>query len=242
MSLRPIIGRSKAIARGMMERAAVRRTEGRRASARIELDDEVRLHLHGVGHFAEQRDGGEFCGYFEVIALDIVRHVALGQADRLEHHRQLLRLLLELDEIADLDAIARDGHAPAVHLDVAVADELARGEHGGNELRPVDDGIEPALEQSDHVRAGIASHANGFGVNAAELPLGNIAVIAAQLLLGAQLHAVVGYLAFAALPVLAGTIFAAVDWALGAAPHIFAHSAVDLVFLPVAVWPPLLSL
>src|SRR5215468_10545198 len=107
---------------------------------------------------------------------------------------------------------------------MAVADELARGEYGGNELRPIGDGIEPALEQPDHVRAGIAPHANGFGVNAAELPLGNVAVVAAQLLLGAQLYAVVRELAFAALAVLARTIFAAVDGALRAAPDILAHA------------------
>src|SRR5215475_9753829 len=118
---------------------------------------------------------------------------------------------------------------------MAVADELARGEYGGNEFRPVDDGIEPALEQPDHVRAGIAPHANGFGVDAAELPFGNVAVIAAQLLLGAQLHAVVGELAFAALAVLAGAVFAAVDGALRAAPHILAHAAVDLVLSLVAL-------
>src|SRR5215468_1493985 len=118
---------------------------------------------------------------------------------------------------------------------MAVADELARGEYGGNELRPIGDGIEPALEQPDHVRAGIAPHANGFGVNAAELPLGNVAVVAAQLLLGAQLYAIVRELAFAALAVLAGTIFAAVDGALRAAPDILAHAAVDLVFRLVAL-------
>src|SRR5262249_43123629 len=115
---------------------------------------------------------------------------------------------------------------------MAVADELARGEYGGNEFRPVDDGIEPAFEQPDHVRAGIAPHANGFGVDATELPLGNVAVVAAQLLLGAQLYAVVRELAFAGL---AGTIFAAVHGALRAAPDILAHAAVDLVFRLVAL-------
>jgi hypothetical protein len=83
--------------------------------------------------------------------------------------------------------------------------------------------------------AGIALHADGFVVDAVELPLGNIAVIAPQFLLGAQLHAVVGELAFAALAVLAGTIFAAVDGVLRAAPHILPHTAVDLVFRLVAV-------
>src|SRR5438876_12326087 len=82
---------------------------------------------------------------------------------------------------------------------------------------------------------GIALHADGFGVDAVELALGNIAVIAPQLLLGAKLHAVVGKLAFAALAVLAGTILAAVDGALGAAPNVLPHMAVDIVLRLVAL-------
>src|SRR5262249_35009064 len=74
--------------------------------ARIELDHEVRLHLHGVGHVGKLRDAGELRRHFRMVDLDIVRHVALGQRDRLEYDRELLRLLLDLDQIADFDAIA----------------------------------------------------------------------------------------------------------------------------------------
>ena len=74
-----------------------------------------------------------------------------------------------------------------------------------------------------------------FLVDAAELPLGNVAVIAAQLLLGLELHAVVGELGLAALAVLAGAVFALVDGALRAAPDILAHAAVDLVLRLVAL-------
>src|ERR1700676_5558208 len=83
--------------------------------------------------------------------------------------------------------------------------------------------------------AGIALHPDRFLIDVAELALGDIAVIAAQLLLGAQLHAVIGELALAALAVLAGAVFAAVDGALGAAPHILAHAAIDLVLRLVAL-------
>src|SRR5262245_30072790 len=207
----------------------------RSASARIELDHQVRLHLHGVGHLGELRDAHELRRHLGVVDLDVVRYVALAEPGRFEHQRELLRLVLELDQVADLDPIARDGDAPAVDLDVAVVDELACREHRGDELGAIDHGIEPALEQPDHVRAGIALHADGLGVDAAELPLGDIAVIAAQLLLGAQLHAVVGELALAALAVLAGPVFPAVDGALGAAPHVLAHTAVDLVLRLVAL-------
>ena len=72
-------------------------------------------------------------------------------------------------------------------------------------------------------------HADRLGVIFAELPLGNIAVIAFELLLGLQLRAEIGELALAALAVLAGAIFAAVDGALGAAPDVLAHAAVDFI-------------
>src|ERR1043166_4099431 len=80
------------------------------------------------------------------------------------------------------------------------------------------------------MRAGVAAHADRLLVDAAELPLGNVAVVAAQLLLGAHLHAVVGELALAALAMLAGAVFAPVHRALGAAPDVLPHAAVELVF------------
>src|ERR1700730_4056817 len=83
--------------------------------------------------------------------------------------------------------------------------------------------------------AGVALHADRFLIDAVELALGNVAVIAAKLLLGTQLHAVVGELALASLTVLAGPVFAFVDGTLGAAPYILAHAAVDLVFRLVAL-------
>src|SRR6202011_3790643 len=89
--------------------------------------------------------------------------------------------------------------------------------------------VEPALEQPDQMRAGVALHPDRLLVDAAELALGNIAVVAAQLLLGAQLHAVVGELALAALAVLAGAVFAFVHRALGAAPDVLPHAAGELV-------------
>src|SRR5262249_21437035 len=83
---------------------------------------------------------------------------------------------------------------------------------------------------------GIALHADGFVVDAVELALGDIAVIAPQFLLGAQLHAVVGKLAFATLAVLAGTIFAAVDGTLRAAPHLLPPTAGPLFISPGGPW------
>src|SRR5205085_6523078 len=70
----------------------------------------------------------------------------------------------------------------------------------------------------------------GVDVLLFELLLGDVAVIALQLLLGAQLDAVVADLALAALAVLAGAVFAAIDRALGASEDVLAHAAVELVF------------
>src|SRR3569623_1379184 len=117
----------------------------------------------------------------------------------------------------------------AVDADMAVAVELARGEHRRRELGAVDDDVEALLEQADQVLAGVALHAGGIGVAGAELLLGHVAVIALELLLGAQLDAEVRHLALAALAVLAGTIFTLVHRGLGTTPDVLAHAAIELV-------------
>jgi hypothetical protein len=110
-----------------------------------------------------------------------------------------------------------------------VADHLPRRPDGRRELGAVDDHVEPALEQPDQILAGVALHPRRLGIGALELLLGDVAIIALQLLLGAKLDAEVRHLALAALAVLAGAIFAAVDRALRAAEDILAHAAVELV-------------
>src|SRR5665213_2882794 len=183
----------------------------------------MRLHLHRERYVGEGRDAGKFSRHLGVIDLEEIGHVALGKLDRFEDRGELLRGLLDLDEVADLDLEARD-------LDVAVIDELACGKHGGDEFGAIDYGVETALQQADQVLAGVALHAAGFDIDAVELAFADIGVVALQLLLGAQLHAEVGELALAALAVLAGAVFPAVDGALRAAPDILAHTAIDLVF------------
>src|SRR5690606_22627856 len=49
-------------------------------SARIEFDDEVRFHLHRIGHFVERRDADE--GRLGAVDGEIFGQVALGQALR----------------------------------------------------------------------------------------------------------------------------------------------------------------
>src|SRR5207237_10160824 len=108
--------------------------------------------------------------------------------------------------------------------------QRAAGPDRRSELGTVDDHVEPALEQADEVLRCVALHADGVEIVLLELLLGDVAVIALELLLGAQLDAVVGNLALAALAVLAGSIFAAVDRALGASEHGFAPAADDRIF------------
>jgi len=81
----------------------------------------------------------------------------------------------------------------------------------------------------DQPLAGITAAARGLLVEAAELALADITVVALQLLLGHQLGAEVGRL-LAPLPVLAGAVVAPVQGALRAAPEIDAEAPVYLVF------------
>src|SRR6202012_1559536 len=150
-------------------------------------------------------------GHLAVIDFEEVRRVALGKLACFKDMRQLLRGFLDLDDVADLELVAGDVDLAAVHLDVPVVDELAGGEHGRNELGAEHDGVETALEQADQVFTGVALHPAGFDVDAVELALADIGVIALQLLLGAELDAEVGQLALAALAMLAGAVLTAVD-------------------------------
>ena len=161
-----------------------------------------------------------------MVGLHIIGHVALGERHGFQNDGELLGGVLDLDHVADLAGVGADIGAAAVDLDMAMVDELARGENRRHELGAVDDGVQTQLQQADQVLARIALAAAGLGVNLLELLLGNVAVMAFQLLLGAQLHAEVRHLALAALAVLAGAVFALVDRGLRTAPDIFAHAAV----------------
>ena len=136
---------------------------------------------------------------------------------------------VELDDIAHVHPAGSDVALDAVDADVAVADQLAGRPDGRRELGTVDDHVETTLEETDEVLRRVALHAAGFDEGPLELLLGDVAVIALELLLGAKLQAEVGHLALAALAVLAGAIFAAVDRALGTSEDVLAHAAVELI-------------
>jgi hypothetical protein len=112
---------------------------------------------------------------------------------------------------------------------MAVAHKLPGGEHRGHEFSAIDDGVEPALQQADQIFGRVASEPGRLAVDRLELLLGDVAVIAFQLLLGAELLAVVGKLAAAALAMLAWSVFTLVVGAFWPAPNILAEPAVDLM-------------
>src|SRR5262245_23686884 len=163
-----------------------------------------------------------------MVDIEVVGHVALGRGSGLQDDRQLARLVLHFDHVVVLGAERGDGDAPAIDLDMAVIDQLACREDGRRELGAIDDGVEPALEQADQMLAGVTLAPPRLLIDAAELALTDIAVVALEALLGEQLQTVFRGL-LAPLTMLAGAVFALVDRALGAAPEIDVEAAIDLV-------------
>src|SRR4029079_15690503 len=107
----------------------------------------------------------------------------------------------------------RDVDLRSVHLEVPVANQLARLRVIRRETQSVDHVVETALEELQQVLARDALHADRLVVVAAELALGE-AVDALHLLLLAQLRTVVRELATARLAVLAGGVRATLVAAL----------------------------
>ena len=194
----------------------------------------MRLHLDGVRNVG-QLGGAQQLGGLAFADFDVIGGVAFAALGGFQHQRHFARLGRQFQHIAFLDVIGGDGDAAAVHLHMAVADDLAGGKRGRHELGAVHDRVQAGFQQADHVLAGVAGAAGRIGVILAELALGDVAVIALQFLLGLQLGAIVAQLLGAALAVLARTIGPLVDRALGTAPEIFANAAVQLVLRILAL-------
>ena len=156
-------------------------------------------------------------------------NVTLSQFHSLKHERHLLGFISHLDDIAFAHAEAGNVHALAVDRDVAMVDKLPRREHRRHELHTVDHRVKPLLEQTDEVLASVTAASHRFVVSTTELLLRNIAVVATQALLGAELNTIVARFA-ASLPMLARAVFSDVHRALGPAPQVFPEAAVELVF------------
>ena len=112
---------------------------------------------------------------------------------------------------------------------MAMADDLACSKNGWCELGAVYNHVQTTLQQTDKVLRRIALHVAGFLIGALELLFSYVAIIALELLLGAQLDAVIRQLAFAALTMLTGAIFALIYRGFWAAPDVFTHPAVKFI-------------
>src|SRR3990167_5459812 len=196
-------------------------------SARIEFDDQVRFHLHRIGYFVQRRNAGE--GGLVAFGGDVVGNFTLGQRLRFSDEGHFLGLLAEADHVARANATRGDVALHAVDVDVTVRNDLASREDGRRELGAVHDHVKALFEQADQVLTGVALHFRRFLVRALELLLGHVAVVALELLLGAELDAEVRDLALAALAVLARAIRAAVHRRLGTTPDVFAETAIHFV-------------
>src|SRR6185436_4542127 len=122
------------------------------------------------------------------------------------------RLLGDLDDVVGADPVRRDVDLAAVHPDVPVAHQLAGHVAGLGEAGPVDDVVQPRLEDLEQDLTGLARLLVGLFVVAAELLLQH-AVDAAGLLLLAQLQQVLAVLG-AATAVLARRVGPDLDRAL----------------------------
>ena len=109
------------------------------------------------------------------------------------HQLEALRAVLHAEQVPRLDKIAGHVETPTVDRDVAMEDHLPGGSPRGGEPDPVDDVVEPALEQRHQRLARIPLPPRGTGEVGAELTLEH-AVIVLHLLLLAQMKTVLGRL------------------------------------------------
>src|SRR5258708_35580194 len=75
-------------------------------SARIEFDDQMRLHLHRERHIRQRGHADELRRHLAVVDFEEIGRVALGKLAGFKHMRELLGGLLDLDEVAELQLVA----------------------------------------------------------------------------------------------------------------------------------------
>src|SRR4051794_12285659 len=195
---------------------------------RVELDDE--RFLHRRVDLRALRQLQDLAGQAFVVGLE-PRCDGRRQVGRVADDLLRGRAGLHRDHVVGLHLVARDVDPATVDGEVAVTDELARLRARGGEAEAVDDVVEPRLEHPQQVLAGDAALAGGLLVVRAELLLEQ-AVVAARLLLLAQLEQVLALLDPAA-AVLARRVAPALDRALlGQAPLALEE---ELHALPAAV-------
>src|SRR6185503_17812360 len=131
----------------------------------------VLVHRQPVGH-------GAAGGAFEILRRNLTR----------------TRVVLHFDGVVHFDRVGGDADLSAVHLNVAMPDQLAGGGAGVSDAKVVDDIVEARLENLKHLLAGHTAALEGAFVHAAELAFHQPVVIP-ELLLFQQAQAVVSGLA-----------------------------------------------
>src|SRR5829696_3316632 len=180
-----------------------------RSLLRVKLDDELLLNRRGdLGPLWEAENLGRQA---VVVGLEPGRHNG-GQLCRFTDDGLDRRVWPHRDHVLLAELVRGDVHAAAVDGPMPVQDHLARLAPGAGESEADQDVVEARLEQSQQVLAGHAGLPAGLGVVVAELLLEHT-VVAARLLLLAQLHAVLR-LPRAATAVVTGRIRATLDAAL----------------------------
>src|SRR3954452_3722099 len=175
----------------------------------VQLDDELLLHRgRDLAAFGlAQHLGGERV----MVGLE-PRGDLRGQLGGVADERLRGGAGLDGDDVAVTHLVAGDVHPAAVDRPMTVADQLASLAARGCEAKPHEDVVQPALQHLKKVLARDAGLARGLVVVQAELLLEH-AVVAAGLLLLAQLHAVLRLL-LAPAAVVARRVGPALDAAL----------------------------
>src|SRR6266704_1944914 len=183
--------------------------------ARIKLDDQ--LLLDGLVHVVASGLRGDFRGHVVFVQAEPGNdRPLLAGVESILDPVDLLALFLDRDHIADANGVRGDVDKTAVDGDVSVGDELPGVTPRGGKADPVDDVVQPRLQQAEQVQAGDAGHLRGPIEVEPELALEQ-EVDPARALLGPQLNPVVGHLAAADLGVHAGRHRATVEGAFGEA-------------------------
>ena len=112
---------------------------------------------------------------------------------------------------------------------MSVVNELTSCKDGLCELQPVNDGVKAGFQNTDKIFGSITGASFSLFEILAQLLFRHIAIVAFKLLLGLQLHAVVGKLSLM-LAVLTGAVISFFKRAFGDAPQIDAQAAIYLMF------------
>src|SRR4051794_31126537 len=198
---------------------------------RVVLDHELLVEVER--HLVAAGEGDHRAGHVAGVEAQPLRCLVLAKG--LLHRLEQLSLLVRAparDPVAHLEGVRRDVGRGAVHLEVAVSDDLPGGRARGREAEPEHDVVHPELERAEERLTGHAGVAGGLDEVVAELLLED-AVHAADLLLLAKLEAVIADLA-AADAVLAGRRRAPLEGALLAV----AAAALEVELHPLAAAEP----